>query len=49
MQIMGFGEGILSGHDLEECFRDARLGPVAGETSEVLRMRIADDCLAKYR
>ena len=47
LQIMGF-EGYQSGHDLEECFRDARLGPVAGETSEVLRMRIADDCLGKY-
>jgi alkylation response protein AidB-like acyl-CoA dehydrogenase len=47
LQIMGI-EGYQSGHDLEECFRDARLGPVAGETSEVLRMRIADDCLARY-
>jgi butyryl-CoA dehydrogenase len=47
LQIMGL-EGYRSGHDLEECFRDARLGPVAGETSEVLRMRIADDCLARY-
>jgi alkylation response protein AidB-like acyl-CoA dehydrogenase len=48
MQIAA-GEGFLSGNILEECFRDARFGPAAGETSEVLRMCIADDCLAKYR
>ncbi len=48
MQIMA-GEGYLAGNEIEECFRDARFGPVAGETSECLRMRIADDCLAKYR
>jgi acyl-CoA dehydrogenase len=47
LQIMG-SEGYLAGHDAEECFRDARLGPVAGESSEVLRMRIADDCLGRY-
>jgi alkylation response protein AidB-like acyl-CoA dehydrogenase len=46
LQIMG-PEGYLAGHDGEECFRDARLGPVAGESSEVLRMRIAEDCLAR--
>ena len=48
MQIMA-GEGYWAGNEIEECFRDARFGPVAGETSECLRMRIADDCLAKYR
>jgi alkylation response protein AidB-like acyl-CoA dehydrogenase len=48
MQIMA-GEGFLAGNIAEECFRDARFGPVSGDTSEVLRMRIADDCLAKYR
>ena len=48
MQIMA-GEGYMAGNEIEECFRDARFGPVAGETSECLRMRIADDCLAKYR
>lgn len=48
MQIMA-GEGYLSNNKIEECFRDARFGPVAGDTSEVLRMRIAEDCLQKYR
>jgi alkylation response protein AidB-like acyl-CoA dehydrogenase len=48
MQIMA-GEGYMAGNEIEECFRDARFGPVAGETSECLRMRIADDCLAKYK
>jgi alkylation response protein AidB-like acyl-CoA dehydrogenase len=47
MQIAG-GQGFLSGNVLEACFRNARFGPVAGETSEVLRLRIAEDCLAKY-
>ena len=48
MQIMA-GEGVLAGHIIEECYRDARFGPVFGETSEVLRMKIADDCLGKYK
>jgi len=48
MQIAA-GEGFLSGNELEACFRDARFGPVSGETSEVLRMRIAEACLAKYQ
>jgi butyryl-CoA dehydrogenase len=48
MQIMA-GEGFLAGHPVEECYRDARFGPVSGETSEVLRIKIADDCLGKYR
>jgi alkylation response protein AidB-like acyl-CoA dehydrogenase len=48
LQIMG-GEGFLAGHSLEECYRDARFGPVSGDTSEALRLRIAEDCLAKYR
>lgn len=40
MQIMA-GEGYLSNNKIEACFRDTRFGPVAGDTSEVLRMRIA--------
>lgn len=48
MQIAA-GEGFLSGNELEACFRDARFGPVFGATSEGLRMRIADTCLAKYQ
>jgi alkylation response protein AidB-like acyl-CoA dehydrogenase len=48
MQIKA-GEGFLAGNTAEECYRDARFGPVSGDTSEVLRLRIADDCLAKYK
>ncbi|MEW6188438.1 MAG: acyl-CoA dehydrogenase [Thermodesulfobacteriota bacterium] len=48
MQIAA-GQGFLSGNILESSFRDARLGPVAGDTSEVLRLRIAEDCLTKYK
>lgn len=48
MQVLA-GEGYLAGNRVEEGYRDARFGPVAGETSEVLRMRIADECLARYR
>jgi isovaleryl-CoA dehydrogenase len=48
MQIMA-GEGFLTGNRAEESYRDARFGPVSGDTSEVLRLRIADDCLSKYR
>lgn len=48
MQITG-QEGYVTGNEIEECFRDARFGPVAGETSECLRMRIAEDCLKKFK
>lgn len=41
-------DGYLGSNALEAGYRDARFGPVAGETSEVLRMRIADDCLRKF-
>jgi len=47
MQIAAL-DGYLGNNALEAGYRDARFGPVAGETSEVLRMRIADDCLRKY-
>jgi alkylation response protein AidB-like acyl-CoA dehydrogenase len=48
MQIMA-GDGYLTENLIEQCFRDARFGPIAEETSEVLRMRIAEDCLTKFR
>ncbi len=48
MQSMGW-EGYSAGNQIEQCFRDARFGPVAGETSECLRMQIAEACLARYR
>jgi alkylation response protein AidB-like acyl-CoA dehydrogenase len=47
MQIAAL-DGFLGNNALETGYRDARFGPVAGESSEVLRMRIADDCLRKY-
>ncbi len=47
MQIAAL-DGYLGNNALEAGYRDARFGPVAGESSEVLRMRIADDCLRKY-
>ena len=47
MQIAAL-DGYLGSNALETGYRDARFGPVAGESSEVLRMRIADDCLQKY-
>ena len=47
MQIAAL-DGYLGSNVLEAGYRDARFGPVAGESSEVLRMRIADDCLRKY-
>ena len=47
MQIAAL-DGYLGSNALEAGYRDARFGPVAGESSEVLRMRIADDCLRKY-
>jgi alkylation response protein AidB-like acyl-CoA dehydrogenase len=47
MQIAAL-DGYLGSNTLETGYRDARFGPVAGESSEVLRMRIADDCLRKY-
>lgn len=47
MQIAAL-DGYLGSNALETGYRDARFGPVAGESSEVLRMRIADDCLKKY-
>ena len=47
MQITAL-DGYLEANDFEAGYRDARFGPSAGETSEVLRMRIAEDCLKKY-
>ena len=47
MQIAAL-DGYLGSNALETGYRDARFGPVAGESSEVLRMRIADDCLKRY-
>jgi alkylation response protein AidB-like acyl-CoA dehydrogenase len=47
MQITAL-DGYFGEAGIEVQFREARFGPVAGETSEVLRMRIADECLKKF-
>jgi len=47
IQVMS-KQGFVSGSIAEECYRDAKFGQIAGQTSEMLRMKIADDCLAKY-
>jgi len=47
MQITGL-DGYLGEAGIEALFREARFGPVAGETSEILRLRIADECLKKF-
>ncbi len=47
MQITAL-DGYFGEAEIEVQFREARFGPVAGESSEVLRMRIADECLKKF-
>jgi alkylation response protein AidB-like acyl-CoA dehydrogenase len=47
MQITAL-DGYFGEAGIEVQFREARFGPVAGESSEVLRMRIAGDCLKKF-
>ena len=47
VQILG-DEGCVRGSETAESFSDAKYGQVAGQSSEVLRMLIADDCLSKY-
>lgn len=43
------GEGYLSGNMIERGFRDAKYAGLAGVTTEVSRMNIADDLLGRYR
>ncbi|MFH1434453.1 MAG: acyl-CoA dehydrogenase [Pseudomonadota bacterium] len=47
VQILG-DEGCVRGSETAESFSDAKYGQVAGRSSEVLRMLIADDCLSRY-
>jgi alkylation response protein AidB-like acyl-CoA dehydrogenase len=47
MQITAL-DGYFGEAGIEAQFREARFGPVAGQSSEVLRMRIADECLKKF-
>ncbi len=37
--------GYIKPNPVEQAFRNARLGPIVGHTSEVARMAIADDVL----
>jgi alkylation response protein AidB-like acyl-CoA dehydrogenase len=48
MQIMA-GPGYLSGNPVERAYREAKYAAIAGTTSEVARMAIADDLLQMYK
>jgi len=47
MQITA-GQGYVSGNTVERCYRDAKFAAIAGTTSEIARMSIADDLLRRY-
>jgi len=47
MQIMA-GHGYISGNVVERAYRDAKYAALAGTTSEIARMSIADDLLSRY-
>ncbi len=48
MQIMA-ARGYVSGNPVERAYREAKFASIAGTTSEVARMAIADDLLNQYR
>jgi alkylation response protein AidB-like acyl-CoA dehydrogenase len=48
MQIMA-GPGYVSGNPVERAYREAKYAAIAGTTSEVARMAIADDLLQMYK
>ena len=48
MQIMA-GPGYVSGNPVERAYREAKYAAIAGTTSEVARMSIADDLLQTYK
>jgi len=48
MQIMA-GPGYVSGNPIERAYREAKYAAIAGTTSEVARMTIADDLLRVYK
>ena len=48
MQIMA-GPGYVSGNPVERAYREAKYAAIAGTTSEVARMTIADDLLQVYK
>ena len=47
MQVMA-GEGYVLGNPVERGFREAKYAPVAGTTSELSRMKIAEDVLKRH-
>lgn len=47
MQIMA-GTGYISGNPVEQGYREAKYGAIAGTTSEMSRMKIADDILRRF-
>ncbi|MEJ2718145.1 MAG: acyl-CoA/acyl-ACP dehydrogenase [Deltaproteobacteria bacterium] len=47
MQVMA-GHGYLAGNPVERAYREAKLTGIAGTTSEIARMSIADDLLKEY-
>jgi alkylation response protein AidB-like acyl-CoA dehydrogenase len=47
MQVLA-GRGFLSGNPVEQAYRDAKFAALAGTTSGVARMQIADDLLERY-
>jgi len=40
--------GYLSGNVVEQAYRDAKYAALAGTTSEIARMSVADDLLSRY-
>jgi alkylation response protein AidB-like acyl-CoA dehydrogenase len=40
MQIMG-GAGYMNDHEMQMYYRDSRVGPIGGGTSEIMRTVIA--------
>jgi len=47
MQIMA-GQGYVWGNEVERGYREAKYAALAGTTSEIARMAIADDLLSRY-
>jgi alkylation response protein AidB-like acyl-CoA dehydrogenase len=48
MQIMA-GQGYVWGNIVERAYRESKYAALAGTTSELARMAIAEDLLARYR
>lgn len=48
MQIVA-GHGYVAGNRVEQAYREAKYAPIAGTTSELARMAIAEDLLQRYK